>query len=244
MNKNKIPIKVSRVKSLEEFEILQSLGVDYIGLQADNDVFYGLDPNPFWKDDRYLMEEELSMVFSNLDRARKIADIPISSINASNCSQLDQAGFNLIQLPRFKISDLSVIKVCEETNFEIIYGNHYCVPEDDPNFSNLMSEDWLLLHSFELQIFPTEHDAWKTLSNPDPTIANDIINLADIQKLATQRPLFVGLNVTLGNVSEILESFNSIPIKGFSFTLSLNKDRPYHTYEFQELVEIIKSIRS
>lgn len=242
--KYKYPIKVHRVKSEEEVKTLEKLGVDYIGFHVDDDVVCSIDPNPFWEDERYLLEEDIPTLLPLLKSAEGFVEYPYESITHENCLMLAQKGCKRIQLPRLKLKDSESIKACENNNISAIYGQLYCAPEDNPQFPEFIKNDWTLLSAFDLQIFPSEIDAWQTLSNPDTSIKSDIIVWEDIKRLIAEKPVFLGLNVSVENSSDILNKFQSTPFMGLSFTLSSTAMGSHHTFEFDELVKIIEAIRN
>ena len=128
----------------------------------------------------------------------------------------------------------------EKKGIEIIYGNQYVVPEDDPIFLGLINRKWLYLFGVELQIFTSELDAWNLLSEPSLEVMQDIVTLPDLVELAKTIPLFISLNCTQENCISIKEKLSPLTIKGLSMTLSPTKYGSFHTYEIEELLEILR----
>ena len=130
----------------------------------------------------------------------------------------------------------------KQKGIEIIYGNQYVVPEDDPRFLGLINRTWPSLYGIDLQIFPSEEDAWNLLFAPSAEVMQDIVTLPDIEELAKKLPLFISLNYTKENCTIIKETISGLSIKGLSMTLSPTKYGSFHTYEIDELLQILRAL--
>jgi len=233
------PLKFHRVATVEEVRRLEDAGVDYIGFHVDEDAVLGIDDAPFWADDRYLMLEQLEELLDAVDRARPFVECS-PDIAEETIQLMLSKGVNLFQVNTYLYLDDLWLAGQEQKGIEIIYGNQYVVPGDDPRFLSTIDKKWPCLFAIDLQIFPSEKDAWQLLSNPSVEVEKDIVILKDLELLAREIPLFLALNYTKDNYRIVSDRLSALPKKGFSITLSPTKYGSFHTYEFEELLQTIQ----
>lgn len=237
------PIKVHRVATVEEVQRLEAAGVDYIGFHVDGDAFFGFDESPFWADDRYLLLEQLPELLESVVHARAYVESP-PDIADEVIEVMLAHGVTLFQVSVHLFPDESWLAAQKEKGIEIIYGHEYVVATDDPRFFNLNADRWPCLFAFDLQIFPEQRDAWTFLWAPNPEFILDIVTLPDVVELAKKRPLFISLNYNQENGPLIKKTLSEWPIKGLSLTLSPTKYGSFHTYEIEELLQIVRVLAS
>jgi hypothetical protein len=151
-------------------------------------------------------------------------------------------GVNLLQVNPYVFTDDSWLEAQSRKGIEIIYGNQYIVPEDDSRFLGLTNRAWPGLYGIELQIFPSESDAWNLLTNPSTEVVHDIVTFSDIEVLATSIPIFISLNYTQENFKDIMKTLSKLQIKGLSLTLSPTQYGSFHTYEIECLFDCLNSL--
>jgi hypothetical protein len=238
-DRRRLAIKVHRVISPEEITALEELGVDYVGLDVDDDAFLGIDPEPFWKDDRYVTEEHVGDLLPRLRRARGFVELPEEELSAAALARLAAKGVDLLQVQAWNALPRDVAGACAETGLGLIYDRLYVEPEDEGAFYDLVRPDRPCLAFYDLQVFPTYGDAWGVLTG-----ARGEVTLGDVDALARRASLFVSLNATRANVEEIVRTLTPLSVAGLSFTLSSSDIATFHTFEFDELVAILEAIRS
>jgi hypothetical protein len=235
------PIKAHRVATVEEVQRLESAGVDYIGFHVDDDAFLGIDNSPFWADDRYLLLDQLPELLDSVVHARPYVETSPEIAN-SVIEKMLTYGVTLLQVNPYLFTNDTWLEAQKQKGIEIIYGNQYVVPGDDPRFLGLTNRAWPCLFGIDLQIFPSEIDAWSLFSAPSPEVIHDIVTLPDVEGLAKKIPIFISLNYTKENCAIIKETLLELQIKGLSLTLSPTKYGSFHTYEIEELLQIVSAL--
>ncbi len=240
----RLSIKVHRVASAEEIGVLERLGVDYIGLDVDDDAFLNIDPEPFWNDDRYVTEEHVGELLPLLASARGFVELPHEALSGEALARLAGKGVDLLQVQAWRTLPAEVAGACEETGVGFIYDHLAIEPDDDRAFYDRIRPDRPCLAFYDLQVFPTWEDSWTFLKESGADHPPDAVTLGDIDALATRCPLFVSLNATQSNVEDIVRTLTPLSVAGLSFTLSSSDIPTFHTFEFDELVGILETIRS
>jgi len=235
------PIKIHRVATVEEVKNLEAVGVDYIGFHVDDDAFFGIDNSPFWADDRYLMLDQLPELLDSVVHARPYVETSPEMAN-STIEKMLTYGVTLLQVNPYLFTNDTWLEAQKQKGIEIIYGNQYVVPGNEPRFFGLTNRTWPCLLGIDLQIFPSEIDAWNLLYAPNPQVMQDIVTLSDLEELAKKIPLFISLNYSKENCALIKEALLRWPIKGLSMTLSPTKYGSFHTYEIEELLQIVSAL--
>lgn len=234
------PLKIHRVATIAEVKAIDSTPVSYIGFHVDDDAFLGIDDSPFWADDRYLLLDQLPELLEAVVHARPFVECSLDAAEEV-VEKMLACGVTLLQLDSYSLPTDDWLAAQQKRGIEIIYGHHYIVPEDDSRFLGLVNRLWPCLYGIELQVFPSERDAWNLISLPEPRL--DCLTLDDISYLANQLPLFISLNFTLENCTSIRKALTSLPIKGLSMTLSDTQYGSFHTFGFDELLQILHRLK-
>ncbi len=239
---NHFSFKVDRATSVDEIKVLESVGVDYIGFDADDDAYYRIDPDPFWGDERYISEDDLPELLAAVRRAQPYVDCSPETLVPELVEQRAASGVHLLQITARFPPESPVVAACEALDVGLIYGHDYVVPEDKPSFKDTSAAQRPCLRYYDLQVFPSERNAWWYLKEFSPEHPRDVITVDDIQAVAARVPLFVSLNVNPSNVREIVDTLSAIGVAGLSFTLSPTKYGSFHTFELEEVVESLRAL--
>src|SRR5260370_40099289 len=95
---NHLSFKVDRVTSVDEIKVLESVGVDYIGFDADDDAYYRIDPDPFWGGERYISEDDLPELLAAVQRAQPYVDCSPEPLSAELVEQRAASSVHLAQV--------------------------------------------------------------------------------------------------------------------------------------------------
>jgi hypothetical protein len=238
-----LPLLVHRVASIDEVQALEASGVEYIGFHVDEEARWGLDPHPFWTDNRYLCVDELGELLGAVRKARPVLACSEGLIDAVRPLMSRFAEPPLHYLNAYALPDEAWIAALAQTGAQFIYGYRDIAPGDAAPFPGLARAAWPHLFAVDLQVFPSEQDAWGLLSAPPTEQADEIVRQADVEQLARSLPLFLSLNTHEGNAADIAAQFAGWPLKGLSFTLSPTSYGSFHTHEFKQVQRAIACLR-
>lgn len=234
-------VKIHRVSSREEVRQLEALGADYIGFHVDDDVVIGLEDKPFWQDNRCVMLDQLEELVCAVEHAQVFVESPPEQAYAARTVALKH-NVPFIQVSRYDAADNVWLECQDATSFQVIAGNEYVGLTDGPALTFLAENLWPNHFATDLQVFPSDIDAWRTLSGLNGTL-DEVVTRDRLRELAAIVPLFLAFNFTPANVVPICEHLSPWPIRGLSMTLSPSKIGSFHTYSFPELIAVLESYR-
>jgi hypothetical protein len=217
-------IKVDRVRSPDEATVLEKLGVDLLGVD--------LTPDPRFDDGREISIERAAEIDQVLGRATlvPVLDLTDDPDHILYIARVVRA--QLVQPARLAVPPAEVRAALSEAGIGIVYGGIEIAHDDDPGWvlSEYTAEPDLEVSFFQADVLPEYRDSWAFLRDRSPEYEEEF-QIADLDYLATEHPLVVGLNYTPDNVREIL---GALPhVRGLVLTLADRTRRGgvrFHSY--------------
>lgn len=234
-------IKVSRVKSIEEANVLKSLGVDIIGLCVGENYWEIFD------DDRFLSIEtaykiinsveniKFSIEFTSLFELKKMMEfLSPNKISFMEINKFFNEQRDLIrkEIKNFKVL-ISTLQGEHDTPYDLILP--YMEGENTHKESNYL---------FGIEIMPEYDDSWRQFKEEAHKYP-DGLQIAEINELARESNIIISLDFNEDNVLEALEYFPDI--YGINFTLSYSIKRVVgimHIHSFEDTIKILTKIKN
>ncbi|GAA2606033.1 carbon-nitrogen hydrolase family protein [Paractinoplanes durhamensis] len=217
-------IKVDRVRSAGEAVAFEKLGADLLGVD--------LTPDPRFDDGREISVEQAVGIDQALERATLVPRLDLVD-EPDRILRIAQAlHARMVQSSRPTVPPAGVRAALSDAGIGIVYGGIEIAHDDDPGwvFSGYTDEQDLAVSFFQADVLPEYRDSWTFLRDRAPEY-DDEFQIADLDSLATERPLVVGLDFTAENVREIL---GALPhVRGLVLTLADHARRGgvrFHSY--------------
>jgi hypothetical protein len=138
----------------------------------------------------------------------------------------------MVQPARRAVPPAGVRAALSDAGIRIVYGGIEIAHDDDPGWvlSDYVGEQDLGVAFFQADVLPEYRDSWAFLRDRAPGYDEEF-QIADLDDLAAEHPLVVGLDFAPDNVREIL---GALPhIRGLMLTLGDRVRRGgvrYHSY--------------
>ncbi|MEG4115970.1 hypothetical protein QUA43_00530 [Microcoleus sp. N9_B4] len=225
-------IKVDRVKSVEEAVELESLGVDIVSISLGEDVRFD--------DNRQVSENLACEIRKSLSSSKACCQL---ALNEESLSFIKDYNFDLIQLLEFELHSIDR-HFLKEDEVRIIYSGITASHDDAPSwiFSSFENEDCLNASYFHLDLLADLENSWSFLKHECPKYS-DTLQISDINNLASQYPILIGLNPSIEAIQDCL---NIVPnICGINFTLASEPiNNNVHWLDYSSLINILQALRS
>lgn len=239
---DRLTLHVSRVADVAEAEALLAAGADYVGFQCDDLALFDLAPNPLWSDGRMVYAADIPDLMGHLPSGRCVIDLPRERIAAEDLAAIVSGGGTCIQISDFQTPDDTALAAIEAAGLGIIYSGRYLSPGDGPLLPALKASPLPLCAALELQVFPSEGDAFALLLGASTDPSGEIVTLAEIDALATALPLILSLNVTPQNAREIVECLHDTAVLGLGITLSDAEHGAFHTTRPEAAADVLRAL--
>ena len=217
-------VKVDRVRSAEEAATVERWGADLVGVSLDED--------PRFDDGRYVLAQQAAVIGEALRNASLVAAMDLADDPQRILELAATAGAGMVQPIAGAVPPPAVRKALTEKGIGIVYGGIEIAHDDDPGwiFSSYADTADLGAALFQAEVLPEYRDSWAFLRERAPEY-DDEFQIADLEELARERPLLVGLDFTPDNVREIVVALPGV--RGIAFTLAEQArrgDARFHTY--------------
>jgi hypothetical protein len=220
---NKV-IKVDRVRSADEAATLEKLGADLLGVDLTSD--------PRFDDGRGIPVEQAVAMDGVLQRATLVPTLDLAD-DPGRILRIVQAMHARMVQPVGRTVPPAVVRAAlSEAGIGIVYGGIEIAHDDDPGWvlSDFTGERDLGVSFFQVDVLPEYRDSWAFLRDRSPEYVDEF-QIADLDDLATEYPLVVGLDFTPDNVREVL---GALPhVRGLVLTLADRARRDgvrFHSY--------------
>ncbi|MEV4708411.1 hypothetical protein [Actinoplanes sp. NPDC049316] len=142
-------------------------------------------------------------------------------------------GAGMVQPIVGTIPPAGVRSALDEAGVGVVYGGIEISHDDDPGWVFSRYADTPGLHAalFRADVLPEYRDSWVFLRDKAPEFEEEF-QVGDLDGLARERPLLVGLDFTPGNVAEILAALPGV--RGIALTLggqARRGDVRFHPYD-------------
>jgi hypothetical protein len=217
-------IKVDRVSSADEASALERLGVDLLGVD--------LTPDPRFDDGREITVEQAARIDRSLARATLVPVLELADEPARIVGIAQTLHARMVQPARRAVPPADVRAALSDAGVGIVYGGIEIAHDDDPGwvFGDFTDGQDLGASFFQVDVLPEYADSWAFLRDRSPEHEEEF-QIDDLDDLASELPLVVGLNFTPHNVREILLALPHV--RGLVLTLADSTRREgvrFHTY--------------
>jgi hypothetical protein len=229
-------VNVGRVRSVAEATALEDLGVDLIGV--------AVDPDPRFDDNRTVTVEEAAAIGARLARSALVVTLRLGEDADHTLRIVAATGARLVQQVTAAIPPAGVRAALREAGVGIAYGGIEISHDDDPSwvFSRYADVPELEAAYFHTDVLPEYRDSWAFLRENSPEYPDEF-QIADLEDLAAEYPVLVGLDFTPANIREIADAVPSA--RGLALTLAeraTRGDARFHTYA--DAVRAIEALNS
>jgi hypothetical protein len=229
-------ISVGRVRSVAEATALERLGVDLVGV--------AVDPDPRFDDDRTVTVEEAAVIGAGLGRATLSVTMRLGEDVGQALRVVAATTARLVQPVTARMPSAGVRVALREAGIGITYGGIEISHDDDPSwiFSRYAGVPDLNAAYFHADVLPEYRDSWAFLRDKSPEYPDEF-QIEDLEGLAAEYPMLVGLDFTPGNIREIAEAVPSA--RGLAITLAegaTRGDARFHT--FVQAAQVIEGLDS
>jgi hypothetical protein len=228
-------IKVDRVRSADEAAALEKLGVDLLGVD--------LRPDPRFDDGREISVEQAAEIDRVLERATLVPVLELDGDPGPVLGVARAVRARMVQAARRAVPPAGVRAALSDAGIGIVYGGIEIAHDDDPGWvlSDYVAVPDLAASFFQADVLPEYRDSWTFLRDRAPEYEEEF-QLLDLDDLATEHPLLVGLDYTPDNVREIL---GALPhVRGVVLTLADRARRGgvrFHSY--RSALDTLRALR-
>jgi hypothetical protein len=217
-------IFVDRAGSAAEAVELERSGADLIGVS--------LVADPRFFDERTVTAENAALIAKTLQRADLVATMELSADPGRVLRTVSAVGARMVQPITGAIPPAGVRAALDEAGVGIMYGGIEISHDDDPGwvFGAYADTPGLNAALFRADVLPEYRDSWAFLRDKAPEFDEEF-QVADLDALARERPMVVGLDFTPGNVAEIMAALPAV--RGLALTLggqARRGDVRFHPY--------------
>jgi hypothetical protein len=226
--------KADRVKTVEEAEELQSLGVDFIGIS--------LHSNLWFTDDRCVGKEEAIKIRKVLFRSKLIGEVVVEDDFNKTLSLIDGIGLDYVQTNFSTPFSAECRNELKNRGVGIIYAGIDASHDDDPAWilGDYIDNSELGISFFQIDIFGDMKYAWIYLSERTPEFPDDI-QISEIEEIGSKVPIIITLDFSVDNVLEILNRMSTA--KGICMTIAEGTTRnDIHYFDYAAVVEMAKKL--
>jgi len=228
-------IKVDRVRSADEAAALERLGADLLGID--------LAPDPRFDDGREMSVEGAAEIDRVLERATLVPVLDLSADPGRILRVARAVRARMVQSSRRAVPPADVRAALSDAGIGIVYAGIEIAHDDDPGWvlSDYTGERDLGVSFFQADVLPEYRDSWAFLRDRSPEF-EDEFQIADLDGLAAEQPLVVGLDFTPGNVREIRDSLPHV--RGLVLTLAERARRKgvrFHSYA--DTVAVLRALQ-
>lgn len=231
---NKI-VKIDRIGSTTEAEAFAALGTDLLTVC--------LDPDPRFADDRTVTTQAATAIRSACGGSRMVAALDLRERPERALEVAVAVGANFVQPINYEIPPLDLRRELLRAGIGIVYSNIEVAHDDDPSwilsrFADVPELGAAYLH---LDLLPEYRDSWAFLRDSSPEYDEEL-QIQDINGLADDHDLLIGLNFTAENLPQILAAMPGIA--GIALTLGdrPNRDDVHHT-DPATAFEVVNALR-
>jgi hypothetical protein len=223
-------IKVDRVRSEQEAIELENLGVQLICTT--------IDPIYVFDDNRKISLEKLRDIGKVLNQSKLCCEL---NIHNYSIDLLRQINCKYIQISSHKMIELELRQALEREGIGIIYSDLNISYDHDPSWIMIPfeGEETATLNAsyYNIELLADVNDSWNFFSNECPNYPDEL-QVTDVEELASEYPILIGLDYSVKNIEEIINSFSNI--KGISFRIGeyLPKNC-IHRIDYSELIKIL-----
>ncbi len=136
----------------------------------------------------------------------------------------------------------TVRETLNSAGIRIIYASIEISHDDDPSWI-LSRYDDLTDRSaalFQVDVMPEYANAWEILRDETPDYADEF-HLEDLNQLGIDNAIIASLNVTPGNVTEIISSLPAL--QGITLTLADNVTRAdVHVIRYEAALDVLRAL--
>jgi hypothetical protein len=233
-------MKVERVSSLAEARRFEELGAGIIGVALRPE--HG---DRLFDDARSLSPETAAQIAQGLARARLALTLPDQADPPAILDLARRIGAAYVEAPIFDLPGPEFRAALAAAGVGLVVSRITASHDEDPG--------WLLgpvleladpnLARAEIELLADHDDAWKFLTEESPAFPDEL-QLADIDALARQMPLFVSINAGPATCAPIVDALPSC--RGLSFTLGTLTSGRYdvHAYTPDRVAAILGALRA
>lgn len=212
------------MRSAAEAAALERWGANLVGVSIDED--------PRFDDDRFVRVEQAAAIGAALRPASLVVAMDLADDPQRIVELATSTGAKLVQPVNGVIPALAVRTALSEAGIGIVYGGIEIAHDDDPGwvFSSYADVPELNAALFQAEVLPEYRESWAFLRDRAPEY-DDEFQIGDLDELAGERPLLVGLDYTADNVREIIAALPRV--RGLAFTLAgqaRRGDARFHSY--------------
>ncbi|BCJ48663.1 hypothetical protein Asp14428_01380 [Actinoplanes sp. NBRC 14428] len=227
-------IKVDRVRSAREAAEVEELGADLVG------VSLGADPR--FADDRTVTVEQAAEIGAALARATLVVAMELGRDPERVLRTVTAVRAGMVQPLVGTIPPADVREALSGAGVGIVYGGIEIAHDDDPGWIFGEYDDTPDLNAvlFHADVLPEYRQSWAFLRDKAPEF-DDEFQIADLDRLARERPLVAGLDFTPENAGEILAALPGL--RGIALTLAgqaRRGDARFHPYE--RALEVLRAV--
>ena len=215
-------VKVDRVGSVAEAVELEALGADLIGVS--------LTADPRFADDRTVTVEQAAGIGRAVQLATLVTAMELARDPDRVLHTVAATRAGLVQPITGAVPPPEVRDALRAGGIGIAYGNLEIAHDDDPGWVFSAYPPDLDAALFQADVLPEYRDSWAFLRDRAPEFEQEF-PIADLNDLARERPLVVGLDSTPGTVREILAALPEV--RGIALTLAgqaRRGDVRFHTF--------------
>ncbi|HEX4345199.1 MAG TPA: hypothetical protein VHZ31_06515 [Solirubrobacteraceae bacterium] len=240
----RLPIKVHRVATEDEVEVLARLGADFVGFDSDESVFYGFDTDPRWKDERAVFEGLLPALLEPLGSgghaARAVVELAPEQREPDAPARLAQLGVSLIQVHELRAPrDDAFVTAVAAAGAGLIVEGGFVEPTRPLDFVDLGVPGQPALAFYEADLFPTSVDPYAALVDP----VEGSLGIDEIDEIAGRAPLFLHVGATPDTIEDIARRLASTRVAGLAFRLGDARLATAYAYGFEEVVAMLEVLR-
>jgi hypothetical protein len=225
-------VKVDRVRSAAEAADLEALGADLVGVS--------LTADPRFYDDRTVTVEQAAEIGKALQRATLVTAMELGRDRDRVLRTVAATRAGMVQPITGAIPPPDIRKGLSDEGIGIAYGSIEIAHDDDPGwvFSAYADTPDLNAVLFHADVLPEYRHSWAFLRDRAPEYEEEF-QIADLNELARERPLVVGLDFTPDNVREIVAALPEV--RGIALTLAEQGRRgDVRFHRFTDAVRVLR----
>lgn len=229
-------IKIDRVRTSAEAEMIEALGATMIGVS--------LHPDPRFQDDRIISVESALAIKRSLKGAKYVGELDFFNYPAQSLEIARTVEFDYVQPQDGRALPADLRHALRVAGMGVIYANIEVSHDDDPAWILSRYEDEIDLDAayFQISLLSEYEDSWHFLTHESPDYEEEI-QVEDINQLSQQHNVLVVLDYTPHNVLEIIHTFSAI--QGIALVLGDKSSRDdLHYMHLSTAETILRTISS
>lgn len=228
-------VKVDRVRSVEEFQLLAEAGADVICCALGRDARF--------VDDRCLDLAATIQLSKSVRNSLLCLDLSDLQDDLARRSIIDGLKPPFVQFSATALPSKELRQWLHKRAIRIFYRGLQLDYDDDPSwlFSRIEDEVFLNEACFQVDVFPTVADSWKLLSSQVNRFDGEI-HLKEVRELVAQRPALLCLNYTVSNVLPSLQMLTEL--EGIAIVLADGtRDKTMNVHSLESALQVCRLVR-